>query len=101
MASTKEFLNYITERLGLPELSYRPMMGEFVLYYQRTVVGGIYDNRLLLKPSKSALALLSEGQQSPQFEIPYEGAKPMLAADAEDQITPELIRRIAADLKKK
>ena len=60
MASRKEYLNYILEQLsGLEEISHRAMMGEFILYYRGKIVGGIYDDRLLVKPVKSAVAYLS------------------------------------------
>ena len=59
MSSSKEYLNYILEQLvPLEEIAYRPMMGEYILYYQGKVVGGIYDDRLLVKPVKSAVAYL-------------------------------------------
>ena len=59
MSSSKEYLNYILEQLApLEEIAYRPMMGEYILYYQGKVVGGIYDDRLLVKPVKSAVAYL-------------------------------------------
>lgn len=83
MASTKEYLDYIMEQLsGLADVSYRPMMGEFILYYQGKVIGGIYDNRFLVKPTKSAKALMPDAP----LEMPYEGAKEMLLVeDAEDR----------------
>ena len=82
MASTKEYLTYILEQLsGLDDVRYRAMMGEYILYYRGKVVGGVYDNRLLLKPTPSARALLPD---SP-MELPYEGAKAMLLADADDR----------------
>ena len=82
MASTKEYLDYILEQLfGLDEVRYRAMMGEYILYYRGKVVGGVYDNRLLLKPTPSARALLPDAP----MELPYEGAKAMLLADADDR----------------
>ena len=57
MASSKEYLHYILEQLsGLEEITYRAMMGEFILYYRGRIVGGIYDDRLLVKPVKAALS---------------------------------------------
>ena len=82
MASTKEYLTYILEQLsGLDDVRYRAMMGEYILYYRGKVVGGVYDNRLLLKPTPSARALLPDAP----MELPYEGAKTMLLADADDR----------------
>ena len=82
MASTKEYLTYILEQLsGLDDVRYRAMMGEYILYYRGKVVGGVYDNRLLLKPAPSARALLPDAP----MELPYEGAKAMLLADADDR----------------
>ena len=83
MASTKEYLTYILEQLsGLDDVRYRAMMGEYILYYRGKVVGGVYDNRLLLKPMPSARALLPDAP----MELPYEGAKAMLLADADDRV---------------
>ena len=75
MASGKEYLNYILEQLsGLEEITYRAMMGEFILYYRGKIVGGIYDDRLLVKPVKSAVAYMPTAI----YELPYAGAKEML-----------------------
>ena len=75
MASSKEYLDFVLEQCS--SLSARAMMGEYVLYYGGKVVGGVYDNRLLVKPTKSAVALLSNAPR----ELPYEGAKEMLLVD--------------------
>ena len=81
MASRKEYLNYILEQLsGLEEISHRAMMGEFILYYRGKIVGGIYDERLLVKPVKSAVAYMPAAR----YELPYEGAKEMLLVDEVD-----------------
>lgn len=75
MASTKGYLDFIMEQLsGLEEITYRAMMGEYILYYRGKIVGGIYDDRLLVKPVKSAVALMPDAA----YELPYEGAKEML-----------------------
>ena len=80
MASSKEYLDFVLEQCS--GLSARAMMGEYVLYYGGKVVGGVYDNRLLVKPTKSAVALLPNAQS----ELPYEGAKEMLLVeDIEDR----------------
>ena len=84
MASTKEYLDFVREQLsGLEEIRVRPMMGEYLLYYQGKVVGGVYDDRLLLKASPSALRLTEEAGLEPQWELPYEGAREMLLADVD------------------
>ena len=81
MASGKEYLQFILEQLSdLDDISYRPMMGEYILYYRGKIVGGIYDNRLLVKPTKSALELMPAAI----CELPYEGAKEMLPVDEVD-----------------
>lgn len=78
MASSKTYLDFILEQLsGLEEVSFRPMMREYVLYYRGKVIGGIYDDRLLVKPVKSASAMLPDAAR----ELPYEGAKEMLLVD--------------------
>ena len=81
MASRKEYLHFILEQLSdLDGVSYRPMMGEYILYYQGKVVGGIYDDRLLVKPVKSAVAYLPAAPR----ELPYDGAKEMLLVEDVD-----------------
>ena len=81
MASKKEYLDFVLGQLsGLQEVTYRAMMGEYILYYRGKIVGGVYDDRLLVKPVKSALAYLVE----PSFEVPYEGAKEMLLVEEVD-----------------
>ena len=82
MASGKEYLHFILEQLSdLDDISYRPMMGEFILYYRGKIVGGIYDDRLLVKKTKSALELMPAAI----CELPYEGAKEMLLVDEVDR----------------
>ena len=78
MSSSKEYLEYILEQLSdLDEISYRAMMGEYIIYYRGKIVGGIYDDRFLVKPTKSAVAMMPEAD----MELPYEGAKEMLMVD--------------------
>lgn len=78
MASSKEYLDFILEQLSEAEgISYRPMMGEYILYCQGKIVGGIYDDRFLVKPTPSALAMMPDAAR----ELPYEGAKEMLLVD--------------------
>ena len=97
MSSGKEYLDYILEQLSDAEgVTYRAMMGEYVLYHQGKIFGGIYDDRLLVKPTKSAKALL----QDAPMELPYEGAKPMLLVDNVDDraFLRELITAMAPEL---
>ena len=78
MASSKEYLEFIMDQLsGLDEVSHRAMMGEYIIYYRGKIVGGIYDDRFLVKPTKSAKAMMPEAD----LEVPYEGAKEMLLVD--------------------
>ena len=81
MASSKEYLEFILEQLSLlDEITYRAMMGEYIIYYRGKIVGGIYDDRFLVKQTKSATALMPEAV----LELPYEGAKKMLLVDDVD-----------------
>ncbi len=78
MASTKDYLEYILDQLtGLDDISYRAMMGEYIIYYRGKVVGGIYDDRFLVKPTKTAVTIMPDAE----MEIPYKGAKEMLLVD--------------------
>jgi tfoX N-domain family protein len=78
MASSKEYLDFILEQLtGLEGISYRAMMGEYILYYKNKVIGGIYDNRFLLKITESSEKFIPNAK----IKIPYEGAKGMLLFD--------------------
>ena len=99
MASSKDYLDYVLEQLtDSLDLSYRPMMGEYVIYSQGKVVGGIYDDCFLLKKTKTALELLKDTGNI-QTAIPYEGAKEMLVADIDDkEMTCSLIEAIVSDL---
>lgn len=81
MPSSKEYLDFILEQLsGLEEISHKKMMGEYIIYYKEKIIGGIYDNRFLVKPTKSAIELMPDAT----YEIPYEGAKEMLLVDNVD-----------------
>ena len=95
MASSKEYLNFVLSQLSeLEDVTYRPMMGEYVLYVGGKVFGGIYDDRLLVKPTASAVAALGEPD-----ELPYEGAKLMCMPDPDDrEALCGLIRRMADEL---
>lgn len=83
MASKKEYLDFVLDQLsGLEGISYRAMMGEYLLYYNDKLFGGIYDDRFLVKVTASSLEFLPNEPQ----EIPYDGAKPMiLVTEMEDK----------------
>ena len=81
MASNKEYLDFILEQLsGLEDITHRAMMGEYIIYYRGKIVGGIYDDRFLVKPTAVATRLMPDAPH----ELPYEGAKPMLLVDNVD-----------------
>lgn len=81
MASSKEYLSFVLEQLSeLKGITYRPMMGEYIFYYWGEIVGGIYDDRLLVKPTKSAISFMPDAS----YESPYKGAKEMLLVDNVD-----------------
>ena len=81
MSSSKEYLTFVLDQLsGLKDVSHRTMMGEYILYVRGRVVGGIYDDRLLVKPTPAALALLPDAPR----ELPYPGAKEMLLVEDVD-----------------
>ena len=75
MASSREYLNFILEQLSLLDgVSYRAMMGDYIIYFKGKVIGGIYDDRFLIKPTKSALSMMPDAD----MELPYPGGKEML-----------------------
>lgn len=75
MASSKEYLNFILDQLSLLDgVSYRAMMGEYIIYFRGKIVGGIYDDRFLVKPTKSAVLMMPDAV----MELPYPGGKEML-----------------------
>ena len=81
MASTKEYLDFILEQLSeLDEITYKAMMGEYIIYYRGKIVGGIYDDRFLVKNVSAARDKMPEAD----LELPYEGAKEMLLVDDVD-----------------
>ena len=97
MASSKEFLEYILEQLSeVEEITYRAMMGEYIIYYKGRIAGGIYDARLLIKPVKSAIDYVSDIR----YEVPYEGAKEMILIEEVDnkEYLTELFKAIYDDL---
>lgn len=78
MPSSKQYLEYVLEQLSdLDEISYRAMMGEYIIYYRAKIVGGIYDDRFLVKPVKSAMLMMPDAS----MELPYDGAKEMILVD--------------------
>ena len=100
MASTEEYLEYILEQLSdLDEISYRKMMGEYIIYYRGKIVGGIYDDRFLVKPVKSAAAMMPDAG----MELPYEGAKEMLLVEEVDdgEFLKELFEAMYDELPKR
>ena len=81
MASSKDYLNFVLDQLSdLTDITFRQMMGEYIIYYRGKIVGGIYDDRFLVKPTKSALAKMPDAD----MELPYEGAKEMILVDNVD-----------------
>ena len=81
MASSKEYLEFILEQVSeLEEVTYRAMMGEYIIYYRGKIIGGVYDDRFLVKPVKSAIKLMPNAE----YELPYDGAKEMLLVDELD-----------------
>ena len=89
MASSKEYLNFVLEQLSEVEnIKYRAMMGEYIFYYREKVIGGIYDDKFLVKAVKSSKELIPNALH----EIPYEGAKEMLLVD--DVENKELLKNL-------
>ena len=98
MASSKEYLEYVLEQLSEAEgLRYRPMMGEYLIYCRNKLVGGVYDDRLLVKPTKAACALLPDAPR----EEPYPGDKPpmLLVTEMENKsLLRELLEAVAGEV---
>lgn len=88
MATTKEYKDYILEQIELDNIICRPMMGEFLLYYNNVLFGGIYDYRLLVKRT------VGNKKYELEEQIPYESAKPMYLVDIDDH---EKIKSIILD----
>ena len=93
MASKKEYLEFVLEQLSdIEDVAYRPMMGEYIIYYRGKVIGGIYDDRFLVKQTKSSKSLLSDAP----LDLPYDGAKEMLLVEnIEDR---ELMRELLVSM---
>ena len=97
MASSKEYMNFILDQLSeLDDVSCRAMMGEYIIYYRSKIVGGIYDDRFLVKPTKSAMEMMPNAE----MELPYEGAKEMLLVDDVDnkEFLKELLKAMYEEL---
>lgn len=97
MTSSRNYLDFVLDRLSdVDDVTYRPMMGEYILYFKGKVIGGIYDDRFLVKPTKSAKRLMPEAA----YETPYAGAKDMLLVDNIDDsdFMCELLEALYADL---
>ena len=100
MASTKEHLDFVLEQLSeLDEVSSRAMMGEYILYYRGKVFGGIYDDRLLVKPVSAAVQLIPDAT----MELPYEGTKEMILVEDVDnrEFLCDLVRNMWEELPEK
>jgi TfoX/Sxy family transcriptional regulator of competence genes len=97
MASTENFMSFILEQLsGLDGITYRKMMGEYIIYYRERILGGIYDNRFLVKPTKIACEMMPDAEMA----LPYEGAKEMLLFDRVENrdFLTELVSRMYDEL---
>jgi len=97
MASSQGYLDFILDQLSEADgVSCRAMMGEYIIYFRGKVIGGIYDDRFLVKPTDSAVAMMPRAE----YELPYDGAKPMLLVDnVEDRaFLRELLEAVYADL---
>ena len=97
MASSREYLDFILDQLSaLDGITARAMMGEYIIYLNGKIVGGIYDDRFLVKPTKSAEKMMPDAPR----ELPYEGAKEMLLVDNVENraLLEELISAVAGDL---
>lgn len=80
MASTKDYLDFVLDQLSdLEDIRFRQMMGGYIIYYKDKIIGGIYDDRFLVKPTKSVIEKIPDA-----FEVPYDGAKKMILVDAID-----------------
>ncbi len=97
MASSKEYLAFVLDQLSpLRDISYKAMMGEYIIYYRGKIVGGIFDDRFLVKPTPSAKRLMPDAP----LELPYKGAKEMILVDEIDDrdFILRLLDTMAAEL---
>lgn len=96
MASSADYLSFIMDQLSDADVSSRSMMGEYIIYCKGKVIGGIYDDRFLVKPTKTALAMMPDASR----QLPYEGAKPMILVDDVEnrQFLRQLVEAISDEL---
>lgn len=99
MSSTKKYLNFILDQLSELNISYKQMMGEYILYYNGKIFGGIYDDRFLVKPVRFAKLMMPDAT----YEKPYDGAKDMMLVDNVEnrEFLKELITKMYDELPKK
>ena len=97
MASSADYLSFIMDQLSDADVSSRAMMGEYIIYCKGKVIGGIYDDRFLVKPTETALAMMPDAP----MQLPYEGAKPMILVDDVEnrQFLRHLVEAISDELK--
>lgn len=97
MASSTDYLSFIMDQLSDADVSSRAMMGEYIIYCKGKVIGGIYDDRFLVKPTETALAMMPDAP----MQLPYEGAKPMILVDDVEnrQFLRHLVEAISDELK--
>lgn len=97
MASSADYLSFIMDQLSDADVSSRAMMGEYIIYCEGKVIGGIYDDRFLVKPTETALAMIPDAP----MQLPYEGAKPMILVDDVEnrQFLRHLVEAISDELK--
>lgn len=97
MASSREYLEFVLDRLSeLDEISCRTMMGEFIIYFRGKIIGGVYDDRFLIKPTPAAKALLPEAE----MVLPYQGAREMMLVEegVGSQLLSELVEKMYEEL---
>lgn len=96
MASSADYLSFIMDQLSDADVSSRAMMGEYIIYCKGKVIGGIYDDRFLVKPTKTAFARMPDAP----MQLPYEGAKPMILVDDVEnrQFLRQLVEAISDEL---
>lgn len=96
MASSADYLSFIMDQLSDADVSSRAMMGEYIIYCKGKIIGGIYDDRFLVKPTETALAMMPDAP----MQLPYEGAKPMILVDDVEnrQFLRQLVEAISDEL---
>lgn len=96
MATNKDYIDFIAEQFNSKELTFRPMMGEYLVNYKGKLVGDVCDNRLLIKPVESAKMLMPDAE----YQLPYDGAKPMILVENVDdgEFLRELFEKMYPEL---